>query len=165
MVPTLHEAREEDWPRFKALRLAALADTPDAFGSTLAGEQDQPEAWWRERILRPRVVHLVVRVDDRDAGLCVVAPTHEDATVAGLYAMWVAPWARGRGAGDALMRGAIDVGRRGGFRRMVLDVADDNAPAVALYARHGFEPTGVTGTLPPPRHAVTEHERALELGR
>jgi ribosomal protein S18 acetylase RimI-like enzyme len=66
--------------------------------------------------------------------------------------------------GDALLRAAVAHARDLGARRLLLDVGDHNAHAIALYARHGFEPTGRTGTLPPPREHVLEHERARELG-
>jgi len=55
------------------------------------------------------------------------------------------------------------VARGEGRSRIVLDVADGNAAAVRLYESRGFARTGVTGTLPPPREHVLEHQRALEL--
>ncbi|HEU4563479.1 MAG TPA: GNAT family N-acetyltransferase [Gemmatimonadaceae bacterium] len=50
----------------------------------------------------------------------------------------VAPAARGRGASDWLMERVLEEGAAGGFTRCVLEVAPENAAAVALYARHGF---------------------------
>jgi ribosomal protein S18 acetylase RimI-like enzyme len=46
----------------------------------------------------------------------------------------------------------------------VLDVGARNAPARRLYERHGFVPTGRTGSLPPPREHVPEVEMELDLG-
>jgi hypothetical protein len=37
-------ARETEWEAVRALRLAALSDTPDAFGSTYEEECAQPRA-------------------------------------------------------------------------------------------------------------------------
>lgn len=44
-----------------------------------------------------------------------------------------------------------------------LDVRDTNEPAIRLYARMGFVPTGTVSAFRPPRAHVTEHERMLEL--
>src|SRR5690349_19820586 len=145
-------ARPEHLERSRALRLAALSDAPDAFTSTLAQERDQPPAFWRERLGRPRTTTLLamtaIEGAERDVGLAVVAPYDEKLEVAGLYSVWVAPEARGKGVGDALMKAAIAQARAFGFRRLVLDVGDYNTTAIQLYARHGFAPTGRTSTLP-----------------
>jgi putative acetyltransferase len=51
----------------------------------------------------------------------------------------------GQGIGTALLRALIDTADNWlGIRRMELTVYTDNAPAIALYRRHGFE---VEGTL------------------
>ena len=52
----------------------------------------------------------------------------------------VAPPARGRGVGGALLRAAEEEARRNGVRRLVLDVIESN-PARRLYERHGFHVT------------------------
>lgn len=161
------EATSDEWQQVRDLRLAALADAPDAFWSTLEEQRDRPEQEWRAWIERERSSLLIAStVDDgstRDAALAAVGPHHEDEVVAGLYAVWVAPWARGRGVGAALMRAVIARAEELGFPRIVLDVGDHNAPAIALYERFGFEPTGRTSVFPEPRQHITEHERAREL--
>ena len=58
---------------------------------------------------------------------------------------------------------AIEHARSKGVVRVLLDVADDNSPAIALYARKGFRPNGAVSTLPPPRQHVREHQRELRL--
>ncbi len=93
----------------------------------------------------------------------MVAPAFGAPEDAGIYGVWVAPSARGRGVGDALLATAIEHARAAGHPRAVLDVGDHNTAAQALYARHGFRPTGRTGSLPEPRTHVTEHELARDL--
>ena len=82
---------------------------------------------------------------------------------AGLFGMWVAPSARGQGAGGALVDAVVAWARAEAFPRILLDVGDDNEPAIHLYASRGFVPTGVTTTLPAPRDHVHEHQRGLLL--
>ena len=67
-------ASVEDWADVRDLPLAALADTPDAFGATLEEEQDRPEAWWRARLEPADRVTLLARLDRTPVGLTVVAP-------------------------------------------------------------------------------------------
>ena len=42
--------REDDWPAYRAIRLAALVDSPDAFVATHAEETALGEADWRARM-------------------------------------------------------------------------------------------------------------------
>ena len=64
-----------------------------------------------------------------------------------------------------LIEALIDWARTAGHDRLLLDVADTNLPAVRLYERMGFEPTGAVGSLPPPREHIREHGRALDLSQ
>ncbi|SEP99591.1 GNAT family N-acetyltransferase [Microlunatus flavus] len=132
----------DDWRRWRALRLAALADAPHAFGSTLAGAlAADAEAWWRARLTT--VAHnLVVVRDGVDVAMASLAVTDDEAE---LISMWVAPGARGRGAADRAVEAVLGLARevRPG-RPVVLSVYADNAAALRLYARHGFVDVGVS---------------------
>jgi len=159
---TVDSIGPDDWARFVPIRLAALLDTPDAFGSTYAEERDQPESRWREWLGMTRT--LVARIAEQDVGITMVAPDKgPEPGDALIWSVWVAPAGRGAGVGDALMRAAIRAGRAAGSARLVLEVGDHNTHAIALYARHGFVRTGNLSALPPPREQITEHERALVL--
>ena len=132
----------------RALRLRALADSPDAFGSTLERETGQPEDEWRAFWLdRPGTVALVA--DDRGAlvGSAFGWPSQDDPQTAGLFGMWVAPAVRRHGIGAALVRGVIDWARAAGFRRLELGVTISNAEAMAFYRDLGFADTGERDVL------------------
>ena len=151
----------EDAARLRALRLRALRDAPDAFGSTHARAVRISLEEWEQAF--SELATFVAVVDGADVGMVRGAEDRDDASAAWLISMWVAPTHRGQGIGDALVDAVSDWARAEGYARIKLDVADDNAPAIALYARKGFEPTGETGCLPPPRTHITEHRRALDF--
>ena len=153
----------DDVDLVRGLRLAALADAPDAFWATLEQERDQPATWWRQRVVG-EARWLVARLDGAPVGLAAVGADHREREgVLALLSFWVAPDARGRGVGDALITAAIGIARDEGARTLALDVGDHNAAASATYARHGFERSGETGRFLPPREHITEHELTLEL--
>ena len=62
-----------------------------------------------------------------------------DPDAATVRMLGVAPVARGRGIGDALMRCCIDKARASGLRRVRLDTRTSMVSAQRLYARLGFD--------------------------
>lgn len=60
----------------------------------------------------------------------------------------VAPWARGRGVGAALLDAVCQEARRRGLGAVRLDVIDTNPRAMALYLRKGFVAEAVESTGP-----------------
>lgn len=151
----------DGWQRLKAVRLAALADAPDAFGSTLAQARRYEESEWRQQL--ETLATFVAVVETLDVGVARGIADETSPDDALLASMWVAPAVRGHGAGEQLILAVANWARAAGHARLKLDVADGNRHAVALYERMGFEPTGETGSLPPPRGHVAEHRRALDL--
>jgi glycerophosphoryl diester phosphodiesterase len=155
-------AAVDDWARVRAIRLAALADAPDAFSATLDEERARPPSFWQQRLGASDALTLIATRGDEDHGTAVLS-VPEGSDDAWLYAVWVAPFARGLGVGDALLEEATSRARGKRRARLCLDVGDRNAHARALYARHGFRPTGRRFTLAPPREHIHEHELALPL--
>jgi ribosomal protein S18 acetylase RimI-like enzyme len=173
MTVSVARAEVADSARLRAVRLRALRADPDAFWSTAAEEEDLPDSHWRERLARPEVATFLARLGGTegkgadgkgaDVGIVVLAPHHDRPGDLGLYAMWVAPEARNLGVAAALVTAGLEWARAAGYATVRLEVADRNAAAIALYERFGFRPTGRTGTLPPPREHIAEHERAVDL--
>ncbi len=151
----------QDWRRAREVRVRALRDAPDAFGSTVEGETAQPPERWRDHVAKPGAATWVATVDGADVGM-IVGDRYEDGA-AGLFGMWVAPEVRGTGVADRLVDAHVTWARAQGHARILLDVGDENVAAVRLYERKGFLPTGVTGVVAPDRPHIREHQRALEL--
>ena len=69
----------------------------------------------------------------------------------------VSPAARRRGLGRALVQAAAASARQAGAESLFLEVAADNAAALALYADCGFEPVGRRNA-----YYRRRHERAMD---
>jgi GNAT superfamily N-acetyltransferase len=153
--------RTEEAARLREIRLRALADAPDAFGSTLAGALVRSDEMWVEEARK--LTTFIAVADDRDVGMVRGVQDAHDERSAWLLSMWVEPDARGSGAADALVDRLVEWARSQRYRQLMLDVADANARAIGFYERKGFLPTGEVGHLPPPRQHITEHRRVLRL--
>ncbi|MFB9233999.1 GNAT family N-acetyltransferase [Plantactinospora siamensis] len=135
---------EDDWPIWRELRLAALADAPYAFSSPLADWQGAPAERWRSRLALPGAYNMVAVLDGVPVGMATGVPG-DRADVVELISMWVSPAARGRGVGDRLMVELLRWAAERDAREVRLAVMPDNPAAIGLYRRHGFEPTGELG--------------------
>ena len=151
----------DEGPRLLAIRLRALRDSPDAFSTTLEEAAARPAESWSQQLLE--LPTLVAVSNGLDVGMVRCARDRTSTETGWLISMWVAPEVRRKGVGGALVDAVIDWARSSGVNRLLLDVADDNTPAIALYARRGFEPNGEAGTLPQPRDHIREHQRELRL--
>ncbi len=146
------------WERVRDVRLRALLDTPDAFGRLHSEEVDRRPAMWQDRLANQGAATYLALVDGQDGGIVSVADYEGKPGAAGVFSMWAAPEVRGSGAASGLLEAAIAWARSRDFDRIVLEVGDKNARAIAFYARHGFEATGTMGALPAPREHVIERE-------
>jgi GNAT superfamily N-acetyltransferase len=106
---------------------------------------------------------VAVRDDEIDVGMVRCSRDQTETDTAWLISMWVAPEVRRTGVGGALVDIVIEWAHSNSVSRLLLDVADNNLPAVSLYDRKGFRPNGVKGTLPFPRVHIVEHQRELRL--
>jgi ribosomal-protein-alanine N-acetyltransferase len=121
------------------LTLATAADAP-AMASAHAQAFDMP---WDEMdfedLLEGSGIFGVVAREEDPAGVVICRTVADEAEILTLA---VAGWARRRGVGRALMTAAAGVARQAGATRMFLEVDVDNAGALALYERLGFERAG-----------------------
>lgn len=127
----------ESWQRLREVRLAALADAPEMFGSTLERELAFDDDEWRRRAARP-ATFLAAR-DGVDVGLAGVYEFDGGWCVMG---MWIAAQERGTGVVGALVEACEVEVANAGASRIALWVMEDNPRGQRAYARLGFAPTG-----------------------
>lgn len=142
----VRRVRPEEWPTLRAFRLRALAADPRAFGATLEEEEHMPDDAWRARALEGASggERLFAVAEDRTGawkgmvgGRRLDAPGEWE-----IIALWVAPEARGRGIGEALVYFALAWARDSGAERVVLWVTTENPGAARVYERCGFAREG-----------------------
>jgi ribosomal protein S18 acetylase RimI-like enzyme len=143
---------EDDWAVFRELRLRSLLESPDAFGSTYGEESSRTERAWRDwaagRWWDGTAAVFTGRADDGTAiGTATGAEFEAEPGVAHVYAMWVAPDARGAGVGRALVDAVAEWARDRRCDRLVLSVTESNLTARRFYEACGFEDTGERETL------------------
>ncbi len=151
--PVIRSFEADEWRAYRDLRLRALADSPDAFGSTLGEEEGRPEDEWRGRlavgIASADHLPLVAELGGEAVGLVWGHIDSSEPERAHLYQMWVAPSARGLGAGRMLLGAVIAWAANADASVLELGVTDGETPARRLYSRAGLLPVGEPEGLRP----------------
>jgi GNAT superfamily N-acetyltransferase len=154
VTPTIRRIRVDEGPRLRVFRLRALADSPMAFGSTLAKEEAFPDDVWRQRAERGASgvdnVTFVAEQEGRWLGIATGLasdPDVPDDPRPELVGMFVNPEARGHGVGAALVNAVVDWARQRPAAGLCLWVTATNGAAVALYEKCGFRRTGESKPL------------------
>jgi RimJ/RimL family protein N-acetyltransferase len=136
----------DDAAAYQALRLRGLRESPAAFGSTYESEADTPLEQIAARLARGAGrENVMFGAFDEDGGELVGLAGLGRQTGrktrhrAGVWGMYVAPEARGRGVGRELMEALIAHARTlDGVERLTLGVEAGNEAARALYHSLGF---------------------------
>lgn len=136
----------DDASAYRELRLRALREHPEAFATSHAEALERSVADTAGR-LSPGPEHVTLGAFDEDrlVGMATLrrpagASVRHRATVT---AMYVAPQARERGLGRALLERILEVAREWGVSDVALAVTVGNHPARSLYASAGFASYGI----------------------
>jgi RimJ/RimL family protein N-acetyltransferase len=124
----------DDWQTLRDIRLAALADAPEAFLTTYADMVGLDEEQWRARTTRSDM--FAAFVGGEAVGMVGLFADPSGDFV--LIAMWVAPALRGTGVAGPLIEAAAARAAERGGASVRLEVAPGNVRAEKAYGRHGF---------------------------
>jgi len=151
-APVVRQIRAEESARLREIRLRALAEAPDAFGSTLAETAARPAETWTAR--------ATANAAGNDSVLFVAESGEQWVGTAGgvfepdgpgdpdVISMWVDPAWRRSGLAGRLLDAVIAWARLRGASTVHLWVTEGNSPAISLYERFGFAFTGESAPLP-----------------
>jgi GNAT superfamily N-acetyltransferase len=151
-VGPIRRVRTDEWQALRDLRLRALADSPNAFASTLSEAQARDTAWWRESARRSAEeeawVTFVAERDGRLIGMATgtfpVERLHalDDPAVASLIQMWVDPSSRRTGIGRELVEAIAAWAAEHDSAMLRTGVTAAEPRAIAFYGSLGFRDTG-----------------------
>ena len=149
---------EDEWQDYRQVRLAALAESPEAFVATHAEESGYDEDFWRQRMRRSSRI-LAEREGTVVGVVSVGSSSEEREDVAELFGLWVAPQHRGSGVAWKLVQAGADQARAEGKAHLVYWVGTDNGRGVAFASSFGFRTTDYRR----PMRVVSEEEGAEEM--
>jgi ribosomal protein S18 acetylase RimI-like enzyme len=149
---TVRRVRADEGPVLKAVRLAALVESPSAFGSSHAAEVDQPGEHWASRASLGASGELGVTyfaiVEESVIGIVSGYRPDPVGSSVELVSMWVSPAHRRAGIAADLVQAVVGWARETGATTVDLWVTRGNDAAVRLYEAAGFRLTGEHQPLP-----------------
>ena len=126
----------DDWPKLKAVRLAALLDSPTAFGVSYDTAAAYTDEQWKTRAAGTGTVFWLAFEGGEAIGMIGAAVSA--AKRCNLIGMWLAPRARGSGAAAQLVEAVKLHALRQGHAHLFLDVDPANTRAARFYLKQGF---------------------------
>ena len=139
---------EDDAQSYQKVRLSALKNNPEAFGSTYEKEVGFSLETIRERIA-PSADHFVLGAFSHDCALIGIATFMRENIIkmrhkANVFGVYVVPKSRGQGVSKLLMTELIRMAKQcDGLEQLNLAVVSNNVAAKKLYHSLGFKVYGV----------------------
>lgn len=143
-------ATKNDVALFREVRLKALQDSPDAFGSTYESAVQRDQQSWEDQLSSTAsgVDRNTQFAFDDDHCIGIAALYREPSASSGdIIMMWIDPAYRGTSAASSLVNNLLNWARESGFADVSLDVTDSNARAIQFYKNQGFHDTGAKADI------------------
>lgn len=155
MEAFVRRVRIDEGPLLKSVRLAALTDSPSAFGSSYAAEAGLQDDHWTDRAILgaagERSATFFAVVDESVVGLVSTYRPDPAGLSVELVSMWVSPAHRRAGIAAELVAAVVSWAHQTDMATVELWVTRGNHAAVRLYQTAGFHLTGDHQPLPSDR--------------
>ena len=145
-MPEIRRLIKEDAAELFPLRLRALQEHPEAFGSSYEDEAKMAVEQWQAMLGDENRAFFGAFHEGKLLGMVLISRNLGKKTKhrANIAAMYVAPEARKLGAGQALIAACIDYAKQQeGVKQVALAVTVGNEAARRLYHRNGFITWGI----------------------
>lgn len=140
----IRELTPDEWQTYKALRLEALENDPQAFVTTHAEAMAKSEEDWKRRLVAttsPLTLKLFALLDGEAVGMMGLWQDAKKARLGNVdvFGVYVTPTHRGRGISKKLLLELIDrVKTESSIKKILLAVHHGQIPAERLYKSVGF---------------------------
>ena len=138
-------------PLYRAVRLEALRESPDAFSSRYDDAVARSDQSWADQADSSAVGPdraTFVTIGDRPAGLAALYRDENVPDVGELIQMWVAPELRGKSAAADLLFEIFRWASANGISQVKAEVRRSNPRALRFYEKFGFSVLADEG-MPP----------------
>lgn len=144
MKVTIKKLTINDLEDFKTIRLSALFNAPQMFGSTYEREVNQPLEFFSYPIENYAV--FAAYVESKIVGLTVFSQNTgmKDKHKAQITSVYVLPEFRQKGIANQILNEVLRYGKQH-TEQILLSVVESNESAIKLYKKYGFQ---VYGTEP-----------------
>lgn len=132
----IRSTKPKDWPLLRQIRLAALLDSPTAFGLSYQAVASYTDDQWRKRASPGGTEFWLAFEGERPVGM--IGAGVSNASRYNLIGMWVEPAARGSGVATQLVEAVKSRAVEQRHHRVFLDVSPDNTRASTFYLKQGF---------------------------
>ena len=133
----IRATEEQDWMILKEIRLAALLDTPTAFGVSYQNAITDSDDQWKQRASSKKQLKFWLAFKESKA-IGMIGAGLDESNRYNLIAMWVEPKSRQLGVAERLLNVVKSESINRGFKQVFLDVSPDNLKASRFYRKHGF---------------------------
>ena len=140
-IVLVEELHEDQWTRYRDIRIAALENDGHAFGGNLESELLFTESEWRSKALQ--YIAVVAIVDGIDIGMMTVENLNGDfGATCWVGSCWVSPEFRKLGALRSLFSYLDERAVEKNWSTQGLGVWVDNESAIKAYEKLGFAMMG-----------------------
>jgi ribosomal protein S18 acetylase RimI-like enzyme len=137
----------DQWEQYKALRLRALQQDPQAFGSSYEEELSYPEEKWKSYLNNPDSEIICAQAPNGELIGLMVASFNtklKSKHIADIYSVFIDINHRGKGISKLMFANLLEsIKQRNIIRKVKLTVNADQTAAIALYERFGFVRIGL----------------------